>query len=79
MYRAKHHCRRDVFLNSNCPDSSGQFFYVRGNICRCILRNMYIFSYLWEKSKEAVQILFLIKKLGYEKVAIYIICSSSDV
>ena len=79
MYRAKHRCRRDVFLNSNCLDLSGQFFYMRGNICRYILRNMYIFSYLWEKSKEAVQILFLIKKLGYEKIAIYIICSSSDV
>jgi hypothetical protein len=52
---------------------------MRGNICRYILRNMCIFSYLWEKSKEAVQILFLIKKLGYEKVAICIICSSSDV
>ena len=43
MYRAKRLCHRDVFLNSNCLDSSGQFFYMRGNICRYILRNMYIF------------------------------------
>ena len=63
MYRAKRHCRRDVFLNSNCPDESGQFFYMRGNIYHYILRIYVYFSYLWEKSKEAVQILFLIKKI----------------